>query len=182
MVHVGCHEPLTIPRSLVMKPGTAKPAEEASGSGLKTCSYCAPPPPAPPDPPPPVCGTPRAGCSALLPADELLVVVSAPVAVAGPVPVGAITVDPEPEVVAPAVPGTTTVPEGAVVDGAVEVWAKAVAAVKNAAEVNRASFVIIHLLTGFKVHTSVRALVGHPIRLERGSPCRGSAGSTSALV
>ena len=88
----------------------------------------------------------------MLPADELLVVVSAPVAVAGPVPVGATTVDPEPEVV---VPGTTTVPEGAVVDGAVEVWAKAVAAVKNAAEVNRASFVIIHLLTGFRMHTIV---------------------------
>jgi hypothetical protein len=117
--------------------------------------YCAPPPPAPPDPPPPVCGTPRAGCSALLPADELLVVVSAPVAVAGPVPVGATTVDPEPEVVVPAVPGTTTVPEGAVVDGAVEVWAKAVAAVKNAAEVNRASFVIAHLLTGFMMRTTV---------------------------
>ena len=65
-------------------------------------------------------------------------------------PVGATTVDPEPEVVVPAVPGTITVPEGAVVDGVVEVWAKAVAAVKNAAEVNRASFVIIHLLTGFR--------------------------------
>jgi hypothetical protein len=85
--------------------------------------------------------------------------VSAPVAAPGPVAGDAVPVDAGPDVaVLGDAPGGEDVavlgdaPGGE--DVVAPVWAKAEAAVKSAAEVKTASFVIEHLLTGFRAHNS----------------------------
>src|SRR4051812_25465444 len=124
-----------------------KPAGEASGSGLSTSVYLLRP----------VCGVGRSGCSALLAPAGLFDRVSAPVAAPGPVVGDAVPVDAGPDVaVLGDAPGGEDVlgdaPGGE--DVVAPVWAKAEAAVKSAAEVKTASFVIEHLLTGFRAHNS----------------------------
>src|SRR3954470_1162000 len=128
------------------------PAGEASGSGLSTSVYLLPPPR-------PVCGVGRSGCSALLAPAGLFDRVSAPVAAPGPVVGDTVPVDAGPDVaVLGDAPGGEDVavlgdaPGGE--DVVAPVWAKAEAAVKSAAEVKTASFVIEHLLTGFRAHNS----------------------------
>lgn len=105
-----------------------------------------PPPPLPPPPLPlPACGVARSGCSALLAPAGLFVTVSAPVAAPAPVVVlGVVPVAAGPEV---AVLGDAP---GGEEDEVAPAGVNAVAAVKSAAEVKRASFVIAHLLTGFR--------------------------------
>ena len=102
----------------------------------------------------------RSGCSALLAPAGLFDRVSAPVAAPGPVVGDTVPVDAGPDV---AVLGDAPGGEDVVVlgdapggeDVVAPVWAKAEAAVKSAAEVKTASFVIEHLLTGFIAHNSV---------------------------
>ena len=126
-----------------------------------------PPPPAPV--PPPwrlVCGAERSGCSALLAPAGLFERVSAPVAAPAPVDGDTVPVDPGPEV---AVLGDAPGGEDEVVPEVALVCAKAVAALKSAAEVKRASFVMI--TTSWQIADAhQRALVGRPMR-KGNSPC-----------
>src|SRR5829696_1852692 len=133
-------------------------------AGTSRCQLLPPPPP--PLPPLPACGVARSGCSALLAPAGLFERVSAPVAAPAPVDGDTVPVDPGPEV---AVPGDAAGGEDEVVPEVGPVWAKAVAAIKSAAAVKRASFVMT--TTSWQIADAhQRALVGRPMR-KGNSPC-----------